>query len=388
MRVAMPGIQGRRLLPMYDPALLFVIAAIAAMGLVMVFSATIATAELSRQNQFDALFFLKRQLIYLVIGVLAGMAVFQIEMRSWQKWAPWMFFGGMLLLLLVLIPGIGLKANGARRWISLGVVSLQPAELMKLAVVLYAADYTVRKAAFMSSWTKGLIPLGAVILLAGGLVILQPDAGSFAVMCAITAGVLWLGGMRMRIFLGLMAILGTAFFALIRFEPFRMKRIAAFMNPWDKPMAEGYQLTHSLMAFGRGEWFGVGLGAGMEKQGYLPEAHNDFLMAVVAEELGFAGVVLVLLAFAWLIWRAFRIGRQAIALDRVYSALVAQGIGVWLGTQALVHAGVSMGALPTKGLTLPLMSFGGSALITICLSLAILLRVDFENRLLMRGKPI
>ncbi len=388
MSFANPGLQGRRLLPSYDLALLFVIAAIAAMGIVMVFSATITTAELSRQTQFDALYFLKRQFMYLLLGAIAGGAVFAIEMRTWQRYAPWVFVAGMVLLVLVLVPGIGLKINGARRWIPLGIVSLQPAELMKLAVVLYAADYTVRKAAFMHSWTKGLIPLGGVILLAGGLVIVQPDAGSFAVMCAITAGILWLGGMRVRIFLGLMGILGAAFFALIVTEPFRMKRIAAFMNPWDKPMADGYQLTHSLMAYGRGEWFGVGLGAGMEKQGYLPEAYNDFLMAVIAEELGFFGVLLVLLVFAWLIWRAFLIGRQAIALDRAYSALVAQGIGVWLGTQALVHAGVSMGALPTKGLTLPLMSFGGSALMTICLALAILLRVDFENRLLMRGKQI
>lgn len=388
MSFANPGIQGRRLLPTYDPALLFVIAAIAAMGVVMVFSATITTAELSRQYQFDALYFLKRQVMYLLAGVLAGGAVFAIEMRTWQRLAPWIFLGGALLLILVLVPGIGLKINGARRWIPLGIVSLQPAELMKLAVVLYAADYTVRKAAFMHSWTKGLVPLGAVILFAGSLVIVQPDAGSFAVMCAITAGILWLGGMRVRIFLALMLGLGAAFFALIWFVPWRLQRVATFMNPWVNPMAEGYQLTHSLMAFGRGEWFGVGLGAGMEKQGYLPEAHNDFLMAVIAEELGFIGVVLVILVFAWLVWRAFLIGRQAIALDRVYSALVAQGIGVWLGTQALVHAGVSMGALPTKGLTLPLMSFGGSALITICLSLAILLRVDFENRLLMRGKQI
>ncbi|MBU3693493.1 MAG: putative lipid II flippase FtsW [Rhodocyclaceae bacterium] len=388
MNYAASGLQGRRLLPIYDPALLFVIALIAAMGVVMVFSASIATAELSPQTHFDALYFLKRQVMYLAGGTFAAMLVFQVEMRTWQRAAPWIFGAGMALLVLVLVPGIGAKINGARRWIPFGIISLQPAELMKLAVVLYAADYTVRKAAFMHSWTKGLIPLGAVILLAGGLVILQPDAGSFAVMCAITAGILWLGGMRVRIFLGLMALLGSAFFALIVSEPFRVKRIAAFMNPWDKPMGDGYQLTHSLMAFGRGEWFGVGLGAGMEKQGYLPEAHNDFLMAVIAEETGFFGVTVVLVVFAWLVWRAFLIGRQAIALDRTYAALVAQGIGVWLGTQALVHAGVSMGALPTKGLTLPLMSFGGSALMAISLALAILLRVDFENRLLMRGKPV
>jgi len=388
MRINAPGIHARRLLPMYDQALLFVIAVIAAMGLVMVFSATITTAELSRQTQFDSLYYFKRHLSYLGIGVLLGMGVFAVEMRTWQKWSPWIFFGCILLLVLVLIPGVGLKINGARRWIPLGLVSLQPAELMKLAVVLYAADYTVRKAAFMHSWTKGLFPLAAVIILAGSLVIVQPDLGSFAVMCAITAGILWLGGMRVRIFLGLIAPVAAVFFALIWFVPWRLKRLVTFMNPWDKPMADGYQLTHSLMAFGRGEWFGVGLGAGMEKQGYLPEAHNDFLMAVIGEELGFVGVVVVMLLFAWLIWRAFLIGRQAIALDRVYSALVAQGIGVWLGTQALVHAGVSMGALPTKGLTLPLMSFGGSALITICLTLAILLRIDFENRLLMRGKPV
>jgi len=388
MKLASAGPQARRLLPVYDPALLFVIALIAAMGVVMVFSATIATAELSRATQFDPLFYLKRHAAFLGAGLLLGLVVFQVEMRTWQKWSPWIFLAGVVLLVLVLVPGIGLRINGARRWIPLGVVSLQPAELMKLAVVLYAADYTVRKTAFMHSWTKGLFPLSAGILLAGGLVIVQPDAGSFAVMCAITAGVLWLGGMRVRIFLALMAGLGAVFFLLIWLEPFRMRRMAAFMNPWDKPLADGYQLTHSLMAFGRGEWFGVGLGAGMEKQGYLPEAHNDFLMAVIGEELGFVGVVAVLLVFAWLTRQAFIVGRQAIALDRVYSALVAQGIGVWLGTQTLVHAGVSMGALPTKGLTLPLMSYGGSALITMCLTLAILLRVDFENRLLMRGKPI
>lgn len=388
MRLAGPALQGRRLLPMYDLSMLFVIALIASMGIVMVYSATISTAELSRQTQFDSLYFLKRQIVYLALGIATGAAVFQIEMRTWQKYSLWIFLAGLALLVLVLIPGVGAKINGARRWIPLGVVSLQPAELMKLAVVLYAADYTVRKAAFMHSWARGLLPLAAVIILAGSLVIVQPDLGSFAVMCAITAGVLWLGGMRIRIFLGLALPVAAFFFALIWFVPWRLQRLVTFMDPWNKPMADGYQLTHSLMAFGRGEWLGVGLGAGMEKQGYLPEAHNDFLMAVIGEELGFVGVVATILVFAWLIARAFRIGRQAIALDRLYAGLVAQGIGVWLGTQAAVHAGVSMGALPTKGLTLPLMSYGGSALITVCLALALLLRVDFENRLLMRGKPV
>ncbi len=378
----------RRLLPMYDHALLLAVAVIASIGLVMVFSATITTAELGRATGYDPYFYLKRHALFLMLGVLLGLVVFQVEMRTWQRYALPIFLVCVVLLILVLIPGIGLKINGSRRWLPLGLVNLQPAELMKFAVVLYAADYTVRKAAFMHSWTRGLFPLAGVILLAGGLIIVQPDLGSFAVMCAITAGILWLGGMRVRIFLGLMAPVAMMFFLLIWLVPYRMARLVTFMNPWDKPLAEGYQLTHSLMAFGRGEWFGAGLGAGMEKQGYLPEAHNDFLMAVVGEELGFFGVTGLLILFAWLTWRAFLIGRQAIALDRCFAALVAQGIGIWLATQAVIHAGVSMGALPTKGLTLPLMSYGGSALITICLAIAILLRVDFENRLLMRGKPI
>jgi cell division protein FtsW len=277
--------------------------------------------------------------------------------------------------------------NGARRWIPLGFLNVQPSEFMKLAVVLYAADYTVRKSAVMGSLRQGLMPMLAVMLLVGGLLLREPDFGAFVVICAIAMGILFLGGMNARWFAALAVLAAAGFALLVVTSPYRVQRIFGFMDPWADAFGKGYQLSHSLIAFGRGELFGVGLGASIEKLFYLPEAHTDFLLAVVAEELGLVGVLAVLLLFAWLVLRAFAIGRQAATLERPFPALVAQGIAVWFGVQAFINMGVNMGVLPTKGLTLPLMSFGGSGIVANCLALAILLRVDWENRQLMRGLP-
>jgi len=256
---------------------------------------------------------------------------------------------------------------------------------MKLAATLYAADYTARKLTEMGSFRRGFVPLAAVMIVVAALLLREPDFGAFVVIVAIAMGILFLGGMNGRLFAGLIVAMAIAFALLILSSPYRWERIVSYMDPWRDAFGKGYQLSHALIAFGRGEWFGVGLGASVEKLFYLPEAHTDFLLAVIAEELGFVGVVAVIGLFALLIWRSFMAGRQALLLDRIYAGLVAQGIGLWLGVQSFINMGVNMGLLPTKGLTLPLMSFGGSGIVANCIALGILLRVDYENRRLMRG---
>jgi cell division protein FtsW len=275
--------------------------------------------------------------------------------------------------------------NGARRWLPAGIATFQPSELLKLFVVLYAADYTVRKAAFMDHFRKGFLPMFAVMTFIAFLLLREPDFGALVVVTAIAMAILFLGGLNWRLFAGLALLLALAFVVLILSSPYRLQRILGFMDPWSDAYGKGYQLSHSLIAFGRGEWFGVGLGASVEKLFYLPEAHTDFLLAVIAEELGFVGVAAVITLFLFLVHRAFAVGRQAASLERYYAALVAQGIGVWLAVQAFINMGVNMGLLPTKGLTLPLLSFGGTGIVVNCMALAILLRIDFENRYLMRG---
>jgi cell division protein FtsW len=303
----------------------------------------------------------------------------------WQRAAPWLFLAGTVMLVAVLVPGIGREVNGSRRWIALGIASFQPSELMKLFVVLYAADYTVRKAAFMHDFRKGFLPMFGVMALIAALLLREPDFGALVVVTTVAMAILFLGGLNWRLFAGLVVLLAGAFAALIIASPYRLQRILGFMDPWSDAYGKGYQLSHSLIAFGRGEWLGVGLGASVEKLFYLPEAHTDFLLAVIAEELGLAGVAFVITAFLFLIHRAFAVGRQAASLERYFAALVAQGIGVWLAVQAFINMGVNMGLLPTKGLTLPLLSFGGTGLVVTCIALAIVLRIDWENRYLMRG---
>ena len=369
----------------YDRSLVWGALLLAALGLVMVYSASIATAEASRYTGQNPAYFLLRHALFLAASLLAGAVVFLVPMRGWQKAAPWLFLCGLVLLVLVLVPGLGREVNGARRWLDLRVVSLQPSELIKLAVVLYAADYTVRKHAVLKNFKKGLLPMLAVMLLVSWLLLREPDFGALVVIAVTAFGVLFLGGMNGLHFAALLLMLGVGAAGLVLSSPYRMQRILGFMDPWADPYGGGYQLTHALIAFGRGEWFGVGLGASVEKLFYLPEAHTDFLLAVIAEELGLVGVAVGIGLFLWLVLRAFAIGRQAALRERHFSALVAQGIGIWIGFQALINMGVNMGLLPTKGLTLPLMSFGGSGLLVNFAALAILLRIDWESRQLARG---
>ena len=369
-----------------DPLLLWPALFLLLFGLVMVYSASIATAEGSKFTGHQASYFLIRHAVFLAIGLVAGVVAFQIPLRFWQELSPWLFVIGVLLLIVVLIPHVGRSVNGAQRWLPLGPINLQPSELMKLFAVLYAADYTTRKLDAMGSFRRGFLPMAGVILFVGFLLLREPDFGAFVVIAAIAFGILFLGGINGRLF-GLLAVVAiVGFILLIWLSPYRRERILGFMDPWQDAFGKGYQLSHALIAFGRGEWFGVGLGASVEKLFYLPEAHTDFLLAVIAEELGFFGVLAVVALFALLVQRAFAVGRQALLLDRVFSGLVAQGIGIWLGVQGFINMGVNMGLLPTKGLTLPLMSFGGSGIVANCAALAILMRVDYENRRLMRGQ--
>ncbi|HYE40301.1 MAG TPA: putative lipid II flippase FtsW, partial [Ramlibacter sp.] len=301
--------------------------------------------------------------------------------------APWLFVGSLLLLILVLIPFIGKGVNGARRWIPLGFLNFQPSELAKLAIAVYAADYMVRKMDVKERFFRAVMPMAVAVGVVGLLLLAEPDMGAFMVIAVIAMGILFLGGVNGRMFFLITAVLVGAFVVMIAFSDWRRERIFAYLNPWDEKytLGKAYQLSHSLIAFGRGEIFGQGLGSSVEKLHYLPEAHTDFLLAVIGEELGFIGVAAVIFAFFWLTRRIFHIGRQAIALDRVFSGLVAQGIGIWMGGQAFINMGVNLGVLPTKGLTLPLMSYGGSAILLNCIALAVVLRVDVENRQLMRG---
>ena len=376
----------------WDVSLAWCALILLALGLVMVYSASIAMAEASSHTGYRAWYFLARHALFLVFGLTAAFFAFQIPVKVWQRVAAWIFIAGAALLVLVLVPGIGKSVNGSKRWLSLVVFNIQPSEFMKLAAVLYAASYAVRRAAFLhaeqplrQTLLRGFAPLSAVMVLIGGLLLLEPDFGAFVVILAIAFGILFVGGLDWRLFLGLAVLLPVALAAILIAAPYRVQRLTNFLDPWSDPLHKGYQLSHSLIAFGRGEWLGVGLGASVEKLLYLPEAHTDFLLAVIAEELGFIGVVAVIVLFAWLLFRAYAIGRQAARLSRPFAALVAQGIGVWIGVQAFINMGVNMGVLPTKGLTLPLLSFGGSGIVANCISIAILLRIDWENRQVLRG---
>lgn len=372
-------------MPDFDQVLIWSALLLLGLGLVMVYSASIAIAE-AQFGEDRSHHYLLRHAIYLVIGSMLGLIAFQVPVYIWQKSAFYLFLLGLILLVLVLIPGIGREINGSQRWISLYVVNLQPSEFMKFFMIVYTADYVVRKSADLSSFLKGFLPILAIIGAVGFLLLKQPDFGAAAVIAALVVAILFLGGVSLKIFIVLLSLMTAGSVALIYFASYRLDRIIGFMDPWADPLGKGYQLSHALIAFGRGEWLGVGLGSSVEKLFYLPEAHTDFLLAVLAEELGFVGVAVVILLFVALVIRAWAIGRQAARLDCHFAALVAQGIGLWIGMQALINMGVNMGVLPTKGLTLPLMSFGGSSITAVCFALAVLLRIDWENRQKLQGK--
>ncbi len=371
----------------FDITFVWVVLALMAFGLLMVYSASIAMPDNPRFSKYLPTHFLTRHMVAIGFALIAGLITVQIPVSLWERYAPWVFVIALVLLVAVLIPGIGKVVYGARRWIPLGVMNFQPSELAKFGIALYAANYMMRKMDARENFFQAVTPMAISLAFVGLLLLAEPDMGAFLVIAAIAMGILFLGGVNGRMFLLITLVLVGAFVLMITFSEFRRERIFAYLNPWDEKYAQGkaYQLTHSLIAFGRGEWFGQGLGSSVEKLHYLPEAHTDFLLAVIGEELGFVGVALVIIAFFWLTRRCFLIGRQAIALDRVFAGLYAQGIGIWMGGQAFINMGVNLGALPTKGLTLPLMSFGGSAILMNCVALAVVLRIDLENRQLMRG---
>ena len=380
-----PG-QPARLLS-FDRTLVWVVVGMLALGLVMVYSASIALSDSPRFARYAPTFFLTRHIASIAVAFLASLVVVQVPVSAWEKASPWIFVGALLLLVLVLLPFVSKQVNGARRWIPMPLISFQPSELAKVAIAMYAAGYMVRRMDVKENFFRAVTPMVIAIAVVGLLLLAEPDMGAFMVIAAIAMGILFLGGVNGRMFLLITGVLMGAFVLMISTSEWRRERIFAYLNPWDEKytLGKAYQLSHSLIAFGRGEIFGQGLGSSVEKLHYLPEAHTDFLLAVIGEELGFVGVACVIVAFFWLARRLFHIGRQAIALDRVFAGLYAQGIGIWMGGQAFINMGVNLGVLPTKGLTLPLMSYGGSAIVMNVIALAIVLRIDIENRQLMRG---
>ena len=370
-----------------DKPLVWVIVSLLIWGLIMVYSASIALPDNPRFAKYAHTHFLLRHLFSLVIAVSVALLAFQIPVHTWEKLAPWLFVASLLLLIAVLIPGIGKVVNGARRWISLGFMNFQPSELAKFAVLLYAADYMVRKMEVKERFFRAVLPMAVAIGVVGLLLLAEPDMGAFMVIAVIAMGILFLGGVNARMFFLIAFVVVLAFTMMVWFSDWRRERIFAYLNPWDEKHAlgKGYQLSHALIAIGRGEVFGVGLGGSVEKLHWLPEAHTDFLLAVIGEEFGLIGVLVIIGLFFWLTRRIMHIGRQSIALDRVFAGLVAQGVGLWIGFQAFINMGVNLGALPTKGLTLPLMSYGGSAILMNLVALAVVLRIDYENKEMMRG---
>ncbi|WP_397409996.1 putative lipid II flippase FtsW [Polaromonas sp.] len=370
-----------------DQALIWVTVALLVWGLVMVYSASIAMPDNPKFARYAHTHFLLRHALSLGVAFAIALLTFQVPVSTWEKVAPWLFVASLVLLMLVLIPFIGKGVNGARRWISLGFMNFQPSELAKFAVLLYAADYMVRKMEVKERFFRAVLPMAVAIGIVGLLLLAEPDMGAFMVISVIAMGILFLGGVNARMFFVIATVVVIAFALMVMLSDWRRERIFAYLDPWSEKYAlgKGYQLSHSLIAFGRGEIFGVGLGGSIEKLHWLPEAHTDFLLAVIGEEFGLLGVLCVIGAFMWMTRRIMHIGRQSIALDRLFAGLVAQGVGIWIGFQAFINMGVNLGALPTKGLTLPLMSYGGSAILMNLISLAVVLRIDYENRLLMRG---
>jgi cell division protein FtsW len=366
----------------YDLWFIATVLALLAFGLLMVASASIVVSDHQLHQPF---YFFYKQLIYLVIGVVLGSIVVQFEMEFWEKTGGMVLVSVMVLLALVLFPGIGHSVNGSTRWIGLGPVGIQVSELAKIAVVIYMAGYLYRFNSDIKVNFIGFVKPMAVLAIILALLMREPDFGAAVVIIATALGMMFLAGMRLRNFLVLLTIVLALISFLAISAPYRLLRLTSFMNPWAHPFNSGYQLTQSLIAFGRGGWFGVGLGNSIQKLFYLPEAHTDFLFAVIAEELGLLGVIAVIALFTFLIAKIFLVGRRAQRLGQHFSGYVAYGIGLWFVIQFTVSMGVNSGLLPTKGLTLPLMSYGGSSMLVNCITIAILLRIDYENRMLAVG---
>ena len=371
----------------FDQPLAWVVVALLLWGLVMVYSASIAMPDNPKFAKYTHTYFLVRHAMWVATSFVVALMAFQVPVAVWEKYAPWLLVASLVLLIAVLIPGIGKVVYGARRWIAIGPFSFQPSELAKLAVLLYAADYMVRKMDVKERFFRAVMPMAGAVAVIGLLLLAEPDMGGFMVIAVIAMGILFLGGVNARMFFLIATILVVAFGLMIALSEWRRERIFAYLDPWTEKHAlgKGYQLSHSLIAIGRGEVFGVGLGGSVEKLHWLPEAHTDFLLSVIGEEFGLIGLLVIAGTFFWMTRRIMLIGRRAIALDRVFSGLVAEGVAIWVGFQAFINMGVNLGALPTKGLTLPFMSYGGSAILLNLIAIAVVLRVDYENKLLMKG---
>ena len=360
-----------------DYGLLAVALGLLAAGFVMVSSASMSIGDTCCQDPF---FYVTRHALALGLALVGGLVAFAVPTAWWQRSGVWLFLAGMAVLVLVLVPGVGREVNGANRWIPLGPLNLQPSEFMKLLAVLYVSGYLVRHAEAVTNRLSGFIRPMLLVGLAAALILKQPDFGTTAVMLATVMGLLFLGGVSVMPFAVLFASVLSGLVVLVLTSEYRMRRVLSFLEPFDDPFNSGYQLSQALIAFGRGEWLGVGLGNGIQKQFFLPEAHTDFIASVIGEELGLAGMLVLIGAFAYVTWRAFRIGERADASGASFAAYTAQGIGLWLGLQAFVNIGVNVGMLPTKGLTLPFISYGSNSLIVACLAIGILLRIDLGTR--------
>lgn len=367
----------RRRPPEWDTTLLGIVLLLLALGLVMVASASISLAE--RQTG-DPFYYLIRQCASLGLGLLLALVALRIPLAGWERLGVPLLMVSLVLLAALLIPGLGRTVNGSTRWLALGPLSFQVSELAKLAMVVYLAGYLVRHGEAVRTTVGGFLKPMALLLLFAAMLLAEPDFGATVVIAATAMGMMFLGGVRLWLF-GVLLLLAVGAFAFLAISsPYRLERLTAFMNPWADPFNSGFQLTQALIAFGRGEWVGVGLGGSIQKLFYLPEAHTDFVFAVLAEELGLLGVVVVVTLFTLLVGRAFQIGSRASRAGLTFGSHLAFGIGFWLALQAFINMGVNMGLLPTKGLTLPLMSYGRSSLLVICVAIALLLRVDRELR--------
>ncbi len=367
--------------PNYDPFLLWIIILLSGVGLVMVYSSSIDVAALKQISKYQNYYYLLRHSIYLTISIFCGLIAFLIPINFWQKFASTFFVIGILLLIVVLVPGIGKTVNGSQRWIPIGIMNFQPSELVKLFTIIYAADYVLRKSRQIGTFVKGFLPMSVAIALVGSLLIYQPDFGALVVVISISMGILFLGGISLKIIFGLMLSVPIAMYSLLKIAPYRVDRITTFLSPFEDLYGKGWQLSHSLIAIGRGDFFGVGLGESIQKLQYLPEAHTDFILAILAEELGLFGFTVIIFLYAIMIIRIFGISKISTQLRNNFSALLAQGIGLWFGIQAAINIGVNVGFFPTKGLTLPFVSYGGSALLVTFIASGILMRIDYENKI-------
>ena len=367
--------------PNYDPFLLWIIILLSGVGLVMVYSSSIDVAALKQISKYQNYYYLLRHSIYLTISIFCGLIAFLIPINFWQKFASTFFVIGILLLIAVLVPGIGKTVNGSQRWIPIGIMNFQPSELVKLFTIIYAADYVLRKSRQIGTFVKGFLPMSVAIALVGSLLIYQPDFGALVVVISISMGILFLGGISLKIIFGLMLSVPIAMYSLLKIAPYRVDRITTFLSPFEDLYGKGWQLSHSLIAIGRGDFFGVGLGESIQKLQDLPEAHTDFILAILAEELGLFGFTVIIFLYAIMIIRIFGISKISTQLRNNFSALLAQGIGLWFGIQAAINIGVNVGFFPTKGLTLPFVSYGGSALLVTFIASGILMRIDYENKI-------